>query len=304
MLALRPNATLRAEILRRHRRPEPREKRPARYPYATRAVGANRAIDPGRQVRDRARVLLMNEPQGSFSTATLAATLDRLDRAALRERFVAQNEMIAIEDFLPANCLQALLAALPALTPYIHRNYIPKHKKGGSVSRFTLDARAPVFGELYRMRELQQFLNLLSGKTLLPCPADDAHTYALYYYTEADDHIGWHYDTSYYRGDRYTVLFGLVDESSCKLEYELYRNDPKRASEIVGIHLKPGMLVVFNGDKLWHRVTPLAAGERRIVLTLEYVTDVSMNPLRRFVSNMKDAIAYFGFKQVFKARLR
>jgi hypothetical protein len=28
-----------------------------------------------------------------------------------------------------------------------------------------------------------------------------------------------------------------------------------------------------------------------------------MHPLRRFVSNMKDAIAYFGFKQVFtKAR--
>ncbi len=47
-------------------------------------------------------------------------------------------------------------------------------------------------------------------------------------------------------------------------------------------------------------VTPLGEGERRVALTLEYVTSTSMNPIRRFVSNMKDAIAYFGFKQVFK----
>ncbi len=59
------------------------------------------------------------------------------------------------------------------------------------------------------------------------------------------------------------------------------------------------MFIIFNGDKLYHRVTPLGSGERRIVLTLEYVTSTKMHPFRRFVSNMKDAIAYFGFRQVF-----
>ena len=59
------------------------------------------------------------------------------------------------------------------------------------------------------------------------------------------------------------------------------------------------MLVVFNGDRLYHRVTPCRAGERRVALTLEYVTSLEMHPVRRFVSNMKDAIAYFGFRQVF-----
>jgi hypothetical protein len=29
-----------------------------------------------------------------------------------------------------------------------------------------------------------------------------------------------------------------------------------------------------------------------------------MHPLRRFVSNMKDAIAYFGFRQTFRSWLR
>jgi hypothetical protein len=34
--------------------------------------------------------------------------------------------------------------------------------------------------------------------------------------------------------------------------------------------------------------------ERRIVLTLQYVTDQRMGPLKKLFSNMKDAFAYFG----------
>jgi hypothetical protein len=52
--------------------------------------------------------------------------------------------------------------------------------------------------------------------------------------------------------------------------------------------------VIFNGDRLWHAVTPLHAGEERIVLSMEYVTNPAMSPVKRFISTMKDAIAYFG----------
>ncbi len=234
----------------------------------------------------------------------LTALPARFDMPSLRERFVAQNEFIAVENFLPPACLDALCASLPALEPHVHRNYIPRHKKGGSISRFDLDAHAPAFGALYRASALREFLSRLTGAPLQLCPGEDPHTYALYYYTEEGDHIGYHYDTSYYQGARYTILLGIVDESSCRLEYQLFKGDAAREQPTTGIALKPGTLVVFNGDRLYHRVTPSGAGERRVALTLEYVTSVQMNPLRRFVSNMKDAIAYFGFKQVFKARGR
>ncbi|MBK6656803.1 MAG: 2OG-Fe(II) oxygenase [Proteobacteria bacterium] len=231
--------------------------------------------------------------------AALQARLSALDTAALRAEFEANAEFIAIPDFLSADDIAPMVNALPVLEARVHRNFIPGHKKGGSISRYDLDASAPAFPEFYRSPAFRSFLEALCGRPLLECPADDPHTYALYYYTEAGDHIGWHYDTSYYKGARYTVLLGLVDESSCRLEYELHRDDPQRASVSGGTALTPGMLVVFNGDKLWHRVTPAAAGERRVALTLEYVTTLGMHPLRRFVSNMKDAIAYFGFRQVF-----
>ncbi len=231
--------------------------------------------------------------------SALARRLAGLDVDALRREFEAQGEFIAVPDFLPAATLQPLLAALPALEPRVHRNFIPGHKKGGSISRFDLDQCAPDFPALYEAPELLDLLSRICGRELQRCPPDDPHTYALYYYTEAGDHIGYHYDTSYYKGARYTVLIGLVDESSCRLEYELFHDDPEHESVAGSVALTPGMLVLFNGDRLWHRVSPSAAGDRRVALTLEYVTSHEMHPVRRFVSNMKDAIAYFGFRQVF-----
>ena len=38
---------------------------------------------------------------------------------------------------------------------------------------------------------------------------------------------------------------------------------------------------------------------------MQYVTTGKMNPFMRFISNMKDAVAYFGLRGVFgKGRLR
>jgi hypothetical protein len=58
--------------------------------------------------------------------------------------------------------------------------------------------------------------------------------------------------------------------------------------------------VFFDGDRLRHRITPLRAGEKRVSLTFEYLTDPKMGFGRRLISNMKDAFAYFGFRQVFR----
>ena len=236
------------------------------------------------------------------SPNALANCMTNRDTAALAGQFRADGEFIMLENALDAAALAPLLESLPALEPHVHRNYIPGHKKGGSISRFDLDQLAPAFGEYYRDQELLQLLRDITGRPLIECPQDDPHTYALYYYTEAGDHIGYHYDTSYYKGERFTVLIGLVDESTCRLEYELFRDDPSQATRNGSAALAPGTLVLFNGDKLWHRITPAGDGDRRVALTFEYVTSLEMHPLRRFVSNMKDAIAYFGFRQVFGPR--
>jgi hypothetical protein len=185
-------------------------------------------------------------------------------------------------------------------SPKPPRNYLPGHKQGGSVSRHTIDRLAPFIAELYRSKQLIGWLEQLTGEKLQVSPADDPHAYALYYYSRPGDHIGWHYDTSYYDGRRYTLLLGVIDESSCRLDYELHTRNPDVADVPGSVQIPPGGLVFFDGDTLRHRISPAGENEFRVSLTFEYVTDPNMRPWRRVISNFKDAIAYFGFRQVFK----
>ncbi|SUA89518.1 CDP-alcohol phosphatidyltransferase [Pandoraea pulmonicola] len=232
--------------------------------------------------------------------AEIERALDAIDFDAVTREFKSQDAFIYLEKFLPQAVTEQLIAAARAVTPNVNRNYLPGHKQGGSVSRHTLDERAPYVAELYRSPALMRFLERLAGERLLPSPQDDPHAYALYYYTRPGDHIGWHYDTSYYKGRRYTLLLGVVDRSSCKLEYRLHTRNPGVTQVDGAVAYPPGALVFFDGDKLHHRITPLGDNEERISLTFEYVTDPRMGTWQRFISNMKDAIAYFGFRQVFR----
>jgi hypothetical protein len=235
----------------------------------------------------------------------LAARLRALDIRALRAEFMRQGSFLYLPDFLPPELLAraaAAVGAVAAVDGAVNRNYLPRHKQGGSVSRHTLDALAPEIGALYRAPALLDWLGELAGERLEFSPPEDAHAYALYFYTQAGDHIGWHYDTSYYRGRRYTLLLGVIDESSCRLEYELHTRESAVPSVSGSIQYPPGSLVFFDGDKLKHRITPAREGERRVSLTFEYVTDPRMSPWWRLISNFKDAVAYFGLRQVFRGR--
>jgi hypothetical protein len=226
-------------------------------------------------------------------------SLGTFDLPALRREFASQGAFLFIREFLTPETTARLIAAVAAVKASINRNYLPGHKQGGSVSRHTIEAHAPCIAALYRSPALIDWLGTLAGERVQISPAEDPHGCALYFYTEPGDHIGWHYDTSYYRGRRYTLLIGLIDESSCRLDYELHTREQGAAVVPGSLQIPPGGLVFFDGDSLRHRITPLGKGERRVSLTFEYVTDPGMHPWWRLISNMKDAVAYFGLRQVF-----
>jgi hypothetical protein len=232
--------------------------------------------------------------------AIVESRLRSFNMAALRRDYAEQGAFLFLPNFLAPEVTAQLVAAVAAVTPSVNRNYLPGHKQGGSVSRHVIDRQAPIVAELYRSPALLSWLTQLCAEHLQPSPAEDAHAYALYFYTRPGDHIGWHYDTSYYVGRRYTLLFGVIDDSSCRLDYELHTREPGAAVVQGSLQIPPGGLVFFDGDKLRHRITPLAGNESRVSLTFEYVTNPGMRPWKRVISNMKDAVAYFGFRQVFR----
>jgi hypothetical protein len=232
----------------------------------------------------------------------MEARVGQLDTQSLHSEFVRQGAFLSLSDFLAPEVTAQLVSAVAAVEPAINRNYLPGHKQGGSVSRHTIDQLAPFIGELYRSPALIGALEQLAGERLQLSPPDDPHAYALYFYTRPGDHIGWHYDTSYYAGRRYTLLLGVLDQSSCRLDYELHTRENGVSAVSGSVQIPPGGLVFFDGDKLRHRITPLGENEKRVSLTFEYVTDQSMHPWWRLISNLKDAVAYFGLRQVFRSR--
>jgi phosphatidylglycerophosphate synthase len=243
-------------------------------------------------------------PVAPALNATLQATLGGLDEEGLRQQYREQGSFLYVPQFLPAEFTAQLIAAVEAVMPVVNRNYLPGHKQGGSVSRYSIDQLAPFIAQLYQSPALLGWLGTVTGDRLQLSPADDPHAYALYFYSRPGDHIGWHYDTSYYSGRRYTLLLGVVDRSTCRLDYELHTKEPDRPTQSGSVQIAPGGLVLFDGDKLRHRITPIGENEFRVSLTFEYVTSQHMSPWWRFVSNMKDAMAYFGFRQVFSRLLR
>ncbi|HEX2436837.1 MAG TPA: 2OG-Fe(II) oxygenase [Methylomirabilota bacterium] len=235
---------------------------------------------------------------------TVARALAPIDVEDVRRRYWAQDEFICLERWLPAALVERMVAEVDRVRPGINRSYIPRHKKGGSVSFYTLLEQAPTIVALYRSPAFIEFLARVTGQRLQACPPDDPHSCALYFYTEPGDHIGFHFDTSYYKGARYTVLLGLIERSSSRLLCQLYKRQPQRQPVDLQLATHPGTLILFNGDKLWHAVSPLGEDEERVSLTLEYVTDPSMHPAKRLFSNLKDAFAYFGLKAVFRRPAR
>ncbi len=88
----------------------------------------------------------------------------------LRGEYARQGSFVYVENFLPAEITARLIESVAAVRNAVNRNYLPAHKQGGSVSRHTIDAQAPVIAELYRSAALRRWLDDLTGERLQLSP--------------------------------------------------------------------------------------------------------------------------------------
>ncbi|HLF19571.1 MAG TPA: 2OG-Fe(II) oxygenase [Bacteroidota bacterium] len=237
----------------------------------------------------------------------LQAVLKLHNVERLREEYWNNDEFLYISDFLPDLLVSALQQELPNLRQYTHRVRIPGVRKGGSVGATNVRTQTSLIRTIYASSAVMGLFSRIIDRDLSVCPPDDEHAMALYSYTEEGDFIHYHYDTSFYKGNRYTVLITLQNNSSCKLMYDLYRKSPGRTVQHQEVNTSTGSMVVFNGNKLWHAVSPAKDGEERHVLSLEYLDDQRIGLFGKLVSEVKDRIGYFGIrgkKNVAQTRLQ
>ncbi len=91
----------------------------------------------------------------------------KLDLDRLHRDYWDQNEFLFIPQFLPREFVEAsLVPQAQGVKGQLNRNYIPGHKKGGSVSYYTVQEKAPLFLDLYRSPAFLTFLSRLTEAEL------------------------------------------------------------------------------------------------------------------------------------------
>jgi hypothetical protein len=204
-----------------------------------------------------------------------------------------RDHIVRVEDFLTAESLAALRAECEANRHRAERSYIPRHKKGGTLSYAGIHHHARSCLAFYHAPQVQQWLSAVVGEALVPTADHDQSSCSILYYDQAGDHINWHYDHNFYRGRHFTVLLTLVNRSVTGgvSAGRLMQRLPNGA--VVEWDTSENALVMFEGSVILHRATPIDTGDQRVMLSMTLCTNPGIGPLQELLRRVKDT-AYFG----------
>ncbi|MCB0191114.1 MAG: hypothetical protein KDJ65_04150 [Anaerolineae bacterium] len=175
------------------------------------------------------------------------------------------------------------------------RSYLPGHKKGGTVSYEALHHNAPKIIAFYHSPQLRALLSHIVGEQVVPTPIHDQSSCSLLYYDKPGDHIGWHYDHNFYNGRHFTVLIPIVNEHLATKALSSTKLFVKKNGAEEMIPTPPNTLVVFEGAKTLHKVTPLGPDEQRILLSMTFSTTPRASLHKEVARRCKDT-AFFGVR--------
>ena len=147
-----------------------------------------------------------------------------LRAARLRQDWLS-GEFVAAAAAIPDRELKAMRAEAMAHLATSQRKGMFAPASGRSVPYSHILDHMPVMSAFYRDPLFISTLEQISGRKLLLSHETDPHAMTVYYYNRPGDFTGWHYDTSFYHGERLTVLVPLIDNSSCRLQVELHSRE-------------------------------------------------------------------------------
>jgi hypothetical protein len=220
-----------------------------------------------RQRRSR----LYRELEAQIAGATRAQTLE-LQPLLGRELPSFADNLAVVTDLLPAEVFADIkLEAERLVAP--ERSFVPTHKKGGTVAYETLIASAPAIVAFYHSADFQNFISRVVGARVQPTPIHDQSSLSLLFYTEPGDHIGWHFDHNFYRGRHFTILIALVNEGRAPGGLSHAQLAVRPGEQEMAVSTAPNTCVIFEGARVRHKVTPIHARERRLMLSMTYCAD-------------------------------
>ena len=104
-----------------------------------------------------------------------------------------------------------------------------------------------------------------------------------------------HYDHNFYHGRHFTVLLSLVNRHLTEDRLSSAQLLIRRERREIIVPTPPNTLIVFEGARVFHKVTRLEANERRIVLSMTFCTRPQASVVKGVLRRCKD-VAYFGVR--------
>jgi hypothetical protein len=234
--------------------------------------------------------------------ALLAPALSRdLDR--VRREFAENDEYVCVEHGLPAEVIDRIKREI--VVHHASRSIVPWYRSAGSIGYRRIQIEAPFTAAIYRSSAMRDYVSALCGKPILCKSDDDDHACTFYVYNKAGDRMSFHYDVCGCEdAASYSLIIGIVDDSTQRLLVELHRDNSARAKRSMAVSTRPGLVITFAGSKVWHGVSRLGRGELRVTLGLAYATNDRQPSKRRLVKVMADTFFHFGIGGALKRRAR
>ena len=107
---------------------------------------------------------------------------------------------------------------------------------------------------------MRNVIGRIVGLAVVTTPLTDKSSCSVLFYVKPGDHIGWHYDHNFYRGRHFTVLIPLINQGHEPDGLSAARLMAKVNGRDTLLPTPPNALIVFEGAKLRHKVTPIAEG--------------------------------------------
>ena len=219
----------------------------------------------------------------------IVTTLDAIDIPSFETRLATLDNALASDLFARINAeVSALIET--------ERSYLPAHKKGGTVAYSVLREKAPTLVNYYRSAAMRRIVSRIVGSEVQPTPLHDESSCSVLFYEKPGDHINWHYDHNFYRGRHFTVLIP-VENRGRDGGLSAARLLAKQGGRDMEVATPPNRLILFEGAKVRHKVTPINEGERRAVWSMTYCTDPRNSAFQGVARRVKDT-AFFGLRSL------
>lgn len=143
--------------------------------------------------------------------------------------------------------------------------------KSGYANYFIAKEIIPDYISYIESKEFSNKISKIIGRNLSLNPFNDKEKLFLKVYYDEKDGMDWHYDKNFSNKSRYTIVIPLI-EDDCNTSNLEYINI--KSGEIEKALVQEGKAILYEGDKIYHRVTPQTKGCLRIsLITVLYDSD-------------------------------